>query len=339
MSLPLLIASLALGAGAPAPAPNAAEEKAAAAFDPARAAAFLDQINLAWTRQRKCGTCHTNYPYVVARPLVSKPGAEHAEVLGFFQDRARNWDKNAPRWPAEVVATAQALALHDRLTGAKATSEPAKMALERTWKLQRADGAWDWLKCDWPPSESDDGYGAVAALLAATAAPGYLEGNGEGVARVERIVSYLKTVKDLPLHHRLHQAWAATYDARAMGASDRDSALDALVKLQRADGGWNLASLGKWKRKDGTMNDAEAAPSDGYATGLAVLVLSRCRGASDATRKGVEWLRKEQKDSGRWFTRSLNNDKAHFITHAGTAYAVLGLHAAGALPAGDSVKP
>ena len=38
MSLPLLIASLALGADAPAPAPNKAEEKAAAAFDPARAA-------------------------------------------------------------------------------------------------------------------------------------------------------------------------------------------------------------------------------------------------------------------------------------------------------------
>ena len=335
----LLAALLATGADAPAPAPNKADEKAAAAFDPARAAAFLDQVNLAWTRQRKCGTCHTNYPYVVARPLVAKPGAEHAEVLGFFQDRARNWDKNAPRWPAEVVATAQALALHDRISGAKATSEPAKMALDRQWKLQRADGAWDWLKCDWPPSESDDGYGAVAALLAATAAPGYLEGNTEAHSRVERIVSYLGKVKDLPLHHRLHQAWAASYDPRAMAPADRDTALAALLKLQRPDGGWNLASLGKWKRKDGTMNEADSAPSDGYATGLAVLVLSRCQGASDATRKGVDWLRKDQRDSGRWFVRSLNNDKAHFITHAGTAYAVLGLHAAGALPAPATVKP
>ena len=68
-------------------------------------------------------------------------------------------------------------------------------------------------------------------------------------------------------------------------------------------------------------------------------MLSRCQGASDATRKGVDWLRKDQRDSGRWFVRSLNNDKAHFITHAGTAYAVLGLHAAGALPAPATVKP
>lgn len=322
---------------ADAPAPNKADEKAALAFAPERVATFLDQINLAWTRQRKCGTCHTNYPYVVARPLIGKPGAEHAEVLAFFQDRARNWDKNAPRWPAEVVATAQALALHDRLTGAKETSEPARMALERQWKLQRPDGAWDWLKCDWPPSESDDGYGAVAALLATTAAPGYLEKTANAVSRLDRITAYLKTVKDLSLHHRLHQVWAAHYDKRAMAQEERDATLDTLLKLQRPDGGWSLSSLGKWKRKDGTPNEPETAPSDGYATGLAVMVLVQSKGASDATRKGVAWLLKEQKDSGRWFVRSLNNDKAHFITHAGTAYAVLGLHAAGALP--TTVKP
>ena len=30
---------------------------------------------------------------------------------------------------------------------------------------------------------------------------------------------------------------------------------------------------------------------------------------------------------GRWFTKSINTDRYHFLTHAGTAYAVLALKA------------
>ena len=45
--------------------------------------------------------------------------------------------------------------------------------------------------------------------------------------------------------------------------------------------------------------------------------------------KGVAWLKANQRESGRWFTRSLNNDKAHYITNAGTALAVMALAACG----------
>ena len=44
---------------------------------------------------------------------------------------------------------------------------------------------------------------------------------------------------------------------------------------------------------------------------------------------GVKWLKSNQRESGRWFTRSLNNDKAHYITNAGTAFCVLALNEAG----------
>ena len=36
-----------------------------------RSAEFLDTVAVQWTRQRKCGTCHTNYPYLAARPALS----------------------------------------------------------------------------------------------------------------------------------------------------------------------------------------------------------------------------------------------------------------------------
>jgi squalene-hopene/tetraprenyl-beta-curcumene cyclase len=45
----------------------------------------------------------------------------------------------------------------------------------------------------------------------------------------------------------------------------------------------------------------------------------------------VTWLKANQRESGRWYTRSLNNDKAHYITNAGTAFCVLALSDAGQL--------
>jgi squalene-hopene/tetraprenyl-beta-curcumene cyclase len=47
----------------------------------------------------------------------------------------------------------------------------------------------------------------------------------------------------------------------------------------------------------------------------------------EALQRGVSWLTGNQRESGRWFTRSLSNDKAHYITHAGTGFAVLALKA------------
>jgi squalene-hopene/tetraprenyl-beta-curcumene cyclase len=88
--------------------------------------------------------------------------------------------------------------------------------------------------------------------------------------------------------------------------------------------------LGAYSRRDKTPNDSNAA-SDGYATGLAVYVLRKAGVPQDdpAVRSGVAWLKANQRESGRWFTRSLNNDKAHYITNAGTAFAVMALAACG----------
>src|SRR6185437_6350315 len=109
-------------------------------------------------------------------------------------------------------------------------------------------------------------------------------------------------------------------------AEQRSATMSRLRNLQRPDGGWNLPSLGTWKRRDGSPNDPEA-PSDGYATGLAVFVLRQAEipATDPAIRRGVAWLLSHQRASGRWFTRSVNNDKQHYITHAGTAFAVLAL--------------
>ena len=103
-------------------------------------------------------------------------------------------------------------------------------------------------------------------------------------------------------------------------------ALDRMWTVQREDGGWSLPSLGDWKRLDGTANDPKG-PSDGYGTGLVIYILRQSGVPKDdkAIQRGVKWLKTNQRESGRWFTRSVNADRDHWITNAGTAFAVLAI--------------
>jgi squalene-hopene/tetraprenyl-beta-curcumene cyclase len=317
------------------PAPNSATEPFATAVSMPRAAAFLDEAASSWTRQHRCGTCHTNYPYLVARPVLKEhPSPAMAEVRRFFEDRVAHWDDSdkasRPRWDAEVVATAAALALNDAATTGRLHPLTRK-ALDRTWMLQKSSGGFDWLKCGWPPYEHDDYYGAIVAALGAGNAPdGYAQSPAAQPGLV-RLRVYFAANPPPDLHHAAMLLWAATRLDGLMTAEDRAATLARLRACQRPDGGWSLPSLGHWKRRDGTPNDPQA-PSDGYATSLAVFVLRQAGvPASDpAIQRGIAWLRAHQRASGRWFTRSVNNDKYHYITHAGTAFAVLALHACGA---------
>ena len=62
-------------------------------------------------------------------------------------------------------------------------------------------------------------------------------------------------------------------------------------------------------------------------TGLSVLVLRETGILTDdpRLRKAVRWLVSNQRQSGRWWTRSLNTDEYHYITYSGTCYPLLAL--------------
>src|SRR5207302_1405126 len=74
--------------------------------------------------------------------------------------------------------------------------------------------------------------------------------------------------------------------------------------------------------------------SDGYATGFVVYVLRQAGVPADDARirAGVAWLKAHQRVSGRWFTPSQSWHTQHRIANAGTAFAVMALHAAGEIP-------
>ena len=153
-----------------------ADEPVAAEFSLKRSAVQIDAAALKWTKQRNCGSCHTTYPYLMARPSLREfPSPVPGEIRTFFENRVAHWDdpkKEAkPRWDAEVISTASALAYNDAVTSG--TLHPlTRQALDRMWTLQKTDGGWEWLKCGWPPLEHDDYYGALVAALGVGHAPG-----------------------------------------------------------------------------------------------------------------------------------------------------------------------
>lgn len=310
-----------------APLANSSDESTASEFSLDRATRFLDQASLDWTKSRKCFTCHTNYSYLIARPTISAEGMAHQQVRSALEELVeKRWETNGPRWDAEVVMSAAALALNDAATSGKLHAT-TRLALDKMWTLQREDGGFNWLKCDWPPMESDDDYGIALAALAATSAPENYSQTDAARTGVQKLRDYLLKNPPPTLHHSAMLMWADSYGAELLTAAQQDAAVNELLKLQLADGGWSLASLGNWQRSDGTEQDTKV--SDGYGTGFVVFVLRRSGLAADDARlqQAIAWLKRNQRESGRWFTRSLHKDSKHFISHAGTAFAVMAIQA------------
>lgn len=306
------------------PGPNRLDEPLAEGFSLDGAVRFLDSAALTWQKDRQCFTCHTNYAYLYARPLVSADAPAHAAVRKFAEELVeKRWPEKGPRWDAEVVATAAALAFNDAATTGN-LHPLTKVALDRMWTVQRADGSWDWLKCGWPPMENDDDYGVALAAVAVSVAPDDYRKTDAARAGIAKIKSYLRSNPPPTLHHEALLLWASTYGEEFLDARQREAVIAKLRQLQRDDGGWSLATLGDWQRADQTPQDTG---SDGYGTGFVVYMLRRSgvEASDPAIARGVGWLKSHQRSSGRWITRSLKEDSKHFISHCGTAFAVMAI--------------
>ncbi len=307
------------------PGENRRDEPLAKEFSLEKAVGFLDSAALQWQKQRQCFTCHTNYAHLYARPSVSADAPAAKEVRKFAEELIqKRWADKGPRWDAEVVATAAALAFNDAATTGK-LHPLTRQALDRMWTLQRKDGGFTWIKCDWPPMESDDHYGATLVAIAVGNAPERYAQTAAAVKGMERLKHYLKENPGPTLHHRAMVLWGASKMEGLLSPDEKQKIVEKLRDLQKPDGGWALASIGDWKRADDSPQDTEH--SDGYGTGFVVYVLRQSGvPASDLRiQKGIGWLKANQRESGRWFTRSLHKDSKHFITHAGSAFAVMAI--------------
>jgi squalene-hopene/tetraprenyl-beta-curcumene cyclase len=335
------IAALVADEKPPAKPAVGADEPLADEFSLSKSAEFLDDVTTKWIQKHKCASCHTGYPYLVARASLGDQSAPALlRVRKFLEERVADWDDEGKgagylkgegpvrttEGVTEVVAIAATLALHDAQTGGQLHPR-TRQALERMWELQREDGSWSWNKTGLAPFEHDIYYGVVYAAVGVGHAPeAYAQSDAARVG-VSRLRRYLQDHRAPDMHHKMWLIWASLKLDGLMDSAEREQTLNDILALQRDDGGWSLPSLGRWNQRNGRPNDQAA--SDGYATGLILYVLRQTGVGADteSIRRGVTWLKTHQRASGRWFTRSLNGSRANVIANAGTAFAVMALQA------------
>ena len=307
-------------------------------FSAKEAARYLDGAALTWQKKKKCATCHTNMPYLMARPALAPVLPDSGEVRSFFEEypkvrwAERKLSEKQGFWPV-VVATG--LTFHDLQSTGK-LSEVTREVLDLMWTVQREDGGWRWPDCDYAPMEIDDHYGVTLAAVTTGIAPdGYAE-TPAAKAGLENLRRFLKNDPPKSLHHRAMIAWCSKRIDGIASQEERVRTRDELLALQLPDGGWSTSSfLTDWKG----LEIVEGRPlqiktSDGYGTGF-VIVVARELGipAGDPRlQKGIQWIKANQRESGKWFTRSPVVEARNLISNVGSAYVILALQACGELP-------
>ena len=318
-------------------------------FSLAKADGYLDKGALAWTRKRGCVTCHTTGTYMQIRPeltpILGQPNKEIHELLTgelaeLAQQKVAELDKSTK--PAQIIYIAAGLAEWDRHVTKKLSAQ-TKAALELMFSVQRKTGTWGTVDC-WPPLESSAFQEATVAAMAVAAAPGWRAGlkNNKMKAGVASLQKYLRETAPPNDYGSVVLLWSAARMKDLLPEKRRLKLVELIWSHQRKDDGWSLRTFStpeKW----GSGNRAaklraepefKNPPSDGHMTGLAVLVLREAGVPTKDERlqRAVKWLLANQRESGRWWTRSLNTDKYHYITYSGTAYPLLALAKCGALP-------
>jgi len=333
-------------------------------WNPRTAAGYLDgrmEWWLQWPNAKRdhdtaCVSCHTALPYALARPALhallgerEASSPERAmvahvvkrvrmwkEVEPFYPDQTRGLPKSSESRGTEAVLNALVLAARDASAGTM--SDDATLAFANLWPLQFTagdlKGAWAWLNFHYEPWESTESpyYGAALAALAVGTAPGGYVSSPDVQDRLKMLREYLqRTVEKERLFNRLTALWASTKVPNLLTPDQQRAIVDDAIKLQLEDGGWSMATLGSWKRSDGTPLDTA---SDGYATGLVALVLQQSHASHARPQLGraLTWLAGHQDIStGQWSATSLNkkrdpaSDAGKFMSDAATAYAALAL--------------
>ncbi|QDU11663.1 prenyltransferase/squalene oxidase repeat-containing protein [Gimesia aquarii] len=317
---------------------------------------YLEQGALAWTKQRKCISCHTNGLYLFSRPELSgELGPPSSESRDFFVKELRKL-KAMDREkllkgirPTQVAYIAAGLAEWDRHIS-KTLSPQTDEALRFMLSLQAKDGSWGNADC-WPPLESSNFQGATVAARALSSAPGWLDGLKDETLQsgVERLKAYLQNTEPAHDYGRLIFLWTAARYPDLISDEKKQALIEMVMQHQRPDGGWSIRTFAApeaWGRGnrakklreetefDKTANAWKNPASDGHQTGLAILVLRENGVPANDPRiqKGIQWLLKNQRESGRWWTRSLNTDRWHFITYSGTFYPLQALKQCNVLP-------
>lgn len=287
----------------------------------------LEQGSSNYIKNRQCFSCHHQALTLTAYHLAKERGFavnddRIKEQLDFTVATFKG--KHDRIVKGEGIPGANTMAAYALFTLEQCGHAPDKTTaalVEFLLVRQRADGAWPAL-ANRPPSEGSPFTNAALALRA-------LKHYGSAFDKKDRVEKAASRGREWLLNNKPATMEDRMFHLRALVTAEVDrpvieAARAALVKDQRADGGWSQLS---------------ERGSDAYATG-GVLTALRQAGLTTtdlAYQKGLQYLVKTQRDDGAWIveTRSKpvqiffdNGDpggKSQFISFAATGWAVMAL--------------
>jgi squalene-hopene/tetraprenyl-beta-curcumene cyclase len=299
---------------------------------------FLDAREIwwqAWPRAQKdhgtvCVSCHTQLPYAMVRPGLSRAMGEsgmtaaQTAMMASVEKRVNGWDEMVPFYSDEKNGPGKTVEAHNTEAllnavillsydqGSGHLRLVTRKALENVWALQEMSGSlagtWKWQNFHLGPWEGDEsGYqGSALLLLEVMHAPDGYAQEPAARAHVEALRGYLRRgYAKQPLMNQLYVLWASGKDPQLLTAEERKALLATLRAQQQPDGGWRVMAMDERKRID---DSPEPKASDGMATGLAVLAVEESMSINKQ--------------------RPPATDAFLFMTDAATAYAVMALEAA-----------
>lgn len=315
-----------------------ADEPMVPAASVAKASHFLENASLKWTRQNKCGTCHTNLAHIMAEPfLVERDPDTEREIRDSLFDFLASYNPNVEDVPPEQrrannnilwnrLVIASIFAMSDGEAGLP--QDPRTLArFDQIWAMQNADGSFDYPRKALPFLEDDKYYVMSLVSIAARYLPARHLASPAAANGLKKLNRFLAATPPPNQHDELVLMRAAMGAPELMSPAQKADLVKRTLALQRADGGWAVASLGDWPRREGAPGDKDP-PSDGYGTGFVLYTLCKTGFPVNdpAIGKGLAWIKTHQRASGRWFTKSLWSDDYHnYVSTLGTAYDVMAL--------------
>jgi squalene-hopene/tetraprenyl-beta-curcumene cyclase len=331
--------------------PAQADEPLAEQFSLANAAKSLDAGAINFSQKYRCVQCHANLMYLAARPKLEKIVPSPADIRTFHEWIVETrwekygviydqWSKDQPayqekgaRLPAtEPIIVAFGLATNDRATTGKL--HPAtRLALDNVLARQRPDGGFN-VVTDGLGSFLNEFDQTMLAAIAVGSAPEPYPKTETAKTLLAGVRRYVGDHSPQSVYQRGMLLWAAVYVSDLATPQQRASIVEELRQLERPDGGWCLSDLLTDDETNKTGKFAASRPRDGYGTGFAVFALRNAGvpAHDPSLKRGIAWLKTNQRASGRWFQSSFVGRAGNLISNSATAWAVLALAACGEVP-------
>jgi squalene-hopene/tetraprenyl-beta-curcumene cyclase len=323
------------------------------------AAKYLEAGALSWVRgERTCVNCHTTGPYMTEFTAWAKHfGKPSEEVRASFVKAIPNEikavkaaDKDGHSYYPGAFSSvwrSAGLAEWDRHITGKLSAETER-SLRDMFERQSEDGSFVSHGEVEIPHITTDFELSLQAARAITAAPGWLaQPKDEALrARIAKLKQWLRTAAPKNDFDRVLKLQLAHYLPELVLQSERDAALALLSSKQHADGGWStrdMSPIDDWHFEMSpfvvnlikSLPDADQPESDAYMTSLAIVLMrqNNVPVSDPRIRKGLAWLKREQRESGRWWMHSLYRGNYHYITYIATVEAMKALELCGELAA------